>query len=258
MTEATATEMNEMFKDYEGSTEGFEDMSQDTQSVPFLRLLQDMSPAVKKKHADYVDGAEPGMLINTATNKLYPLPLKFVVGKFERYYIEWGADRAGFKGAHAVELIDARIGTELIVDDGYKIVDPKTGNSFSDTYVYYVIFPDHIEDGVCILSLSSSQLKEAKKLNRNLRSTMIPNTKKRALPFFMVWSYSVVDMSNDKGAWSSPKFEMDSFVTQELLDHVTSERKTLEHTPVDFNLLEDNSSKSSSFKPVSDDEDVKY
>ncbi|MCP4229076.1 MAG: hypothetical protein GY771_02875 [bacterium] len=236
-------EMAAMFENYEGSTEGFEDMNGDTQSVPFLRLLQDLSPAVRKKHADYVEGAEAGMLINTATNKLYPTPLKFVVGKFERYYIEWGSERSGFKGAHAVELIEKRIGKDLIMDDGYKVIDPQTNNTFSDTYVYYVLLPDHMEDGVMIMSLSSSQLKEAKRLNRNLRSTMIPNTTRRALPFFMVWNYDIAELSNDKGEWCGPKFVFDAFVTQDVLSYVEDERKELPNKPVNFALLDEDAGK---------------
>ncbi len=232
-------DMAKMFESYEGDEGGFEDMNGDTQSVPFLRLLQDLSPAVRKKHADYVEGAEAGMLINTATNKLYPSPLQFVVGKFERYYIEWGADRSGFKGAHAVELIEGRVGADLIMDEGYKIMDPQTGNTFADTYVYYVLLPDHMEDGVMIMSLSSSQLKEAKKLNRNLRSTMIPGTTRRALPFFMVWNYDVAEMSNDKGEWCSPKFVFNSFVSQGVLTYVESERKALPNKPINLALLEE-------------------
>ncbi len=233
---ATADEMGAMFENYEGDTGGFEDMNGDTQSIPFIRLLQELSPQVRKTKPGYMEDAEVGMLLNTVNNRLYPTPTRFVVGKFERYYIEWKPNRGGFAGVHAVEAIEQRIGRDLIEEDGYKIVDPQTNNTFADTYVYYILLPDYMEDGVCILSLSSSQLKEAKKLNRNLRSTMIPGTTRRALPFFMVWNYEVMEMSNDKGEWIGPKFSLDSFVSQEQLEYVTQERKELPNKPVDFAL----------------------
>jgi len=250
----TPEELASIFKNFEGDTTGFEDMDGNTQSVPFLRLLQDLSPAVRKKHADYVEGAEAGMIMNTITNRLYTAPLRFVVGKFERYYIEWGVDRSGFKGAHAVDLIEERIGRDLLIDDKLKVVDPKTGNTFSDTYVYYVLLPDYVADGVCIISLSSSQLKEAKRLNRNLRSTMIPGTTQRALPFFMVWNYEVVTQSNDKGEWCGPKFTLNGFVTQDQLEYVAKERKELPNKPINFALLEEDAGKDH----VSDDGTVKF
>lgn len=250
----TPEELASIFKNFEGDTSGFEDMDGSTQSVPFLRLLQDGSPLVKKTNPKYVAGLEAGMLINTITNKVYKQPLKFIVGKFERYYIEWGADRSGFKGAHAVELIEGRIGKDLLIDDKFKVLDPKTGNTFSDTYVYYVLFPDYVEDGVCIISLSSSQLKEAKRLNRNLRSTMIPGTTQRALPFFMVWNYEVGPEHNDKGDWYGPKFTLDGFVTQDQLEYVTKERKELPNKPINFALLEEDAGK----EKIVDDGTVKF
>lgn len=250
----TPEEMANIFKTFEGDTSGFEDMNGNTQSVPFLRLLQDLSPAVRKKHAEYVEGAEAGMIMNTITNRLYNPPLRIVVGKFERYYIEWGANRTGFKGAHAVELIESRIGKDLLIDENFKVIDPKTGNAFSDTYVYYVLLPDFIDDGVCIISLSSSQLKEAKRLNRNLRSTFIPGTTQRALPFFTIWNYAVVTQSNDKGEWYGPKFTLDSFINQEQLAFIQKERAELPNKPINFALLEEDAGKE---KPV-DNGPVKY
>jgi hypothetical protein len=238
MTKAKVEDMNKMFEDYEGDTGGYEDMTGATQSVPFIRLLQELSPQCRIKKEEYIEGAAPGMLVNTVTNKLYKTPVRFVVGKFERYYMEWKPNRGGLAGIHAVDVVEDRIGRDLIADEGFKIVDPRSGNEFSDTYVYYVILPDHMEDGVCILSLSSSSLKEAKKLNRNLRSTMLPNSTRRALPFFMIWNYEVKDMNNDKGDWVGPKFTLDGFVNQEQLTHVTEERAELPNKRIDLKLIE--------------------
>jgi len=39
--------------------------------LPFVVLLQDMSPEVKKRDPEYVEGAEPGMYLNKATKQLY-------------------------------------------------------------------------------------------------------------------------------------------------------------------------------------------
>lgn len=238
MTKKTSEEINDIFKNYEDDNSGFEDMTSDAQAIPFVRILQALSPQVKKKKTEYVEGAEPGMVFNTINNKIYPTPLRFIVGKFERYYIEWKPNRGGFAGVHAVEAIEKRLGDDLIIDEKFMAFNPATGNEFAETYVYYVVFPDFVEDGVCIFSFSSSQLKEAKKLNRNLRSTMIPGTKKRALPYFTVWNFEVCEMSNDKGEWFGPRFTFDSFVTQEQLEYVSSERKELPNKSVNLALIE--------------------
>tara|TARA_R100000656_G_scaffold102491_1_gene74560 strand:- start:24 stop:788 length:765 start_codon:yes stop_codon:yes gene_type:complete len=50
---------------------GLENMDKDDLALPFLKLLQSGSDETKKKHANYVEGAEVGMFYNTVTKKLY-------------------------------------------------------------------------------------------------------------------------------------------------------------------------------------------
>lgn len=216
---------------------GFDDINLETMSVPFIRLLQDLSPQLKKNKPEFIAEAEAGQFVNTVNNRLYDSPLRIVVGKFERYIIEWGAARGEFSGAHSVEVFETQIMPKLVRNEKKKLIDPNTGHSFADTYVYYVILPDYMEEGVCILSITSTGIKEAKKLNRNLTHTMIPNSDKRALPYFMVWNAEVTEMSNDQGDWLGIKFTFDSFVTQEQLTCVVAEREALPNKNIDMAML---------------------
>ena len=50
---------------------GLENIDKDDLALPFLKLLQTGSDETKKKHANYVEGAEAGMFYNTVTKKLY-------------------------------------------------------------------------------------------------------------------------------------------------------------------------------------------
>ncbi len=50
---------------------GLENIDKEDLALPFLKLLQSGSYETKKKHAKYVEGAEPGMFYNTVTKKLY-------------------------------------------------------------------------------------------------------------------------------------------------------------------------------------------
>jgi hypothetical protein len=50
---------------------GLENIDKDDLALPFLKLLQASSEEGKKKHANYVEGAEEGMFYNTVTKKLY-------------------------------------------------------------------------------------------------------------------------------------------------------------------------------------------
>lgn len=215
-----------------GDGSGFEEMSLDTMAVPFIRVIQDLSPQLKKSKPEYNPKAKAGMLVNTVTGALYEPPLQLVVGKFERIFIEWGTNRGDFKGAHAPETID--LNTALIRNEKNQLVDPATGHIFSEHYNYYIVLPEHMEEGICLLSLSSSAIKAAKKLNRMLLHSVIPGTTQRAMPYFMVWDLTVVDMSNDQGDWYGVDFVLNSFVNQEVLDCVTDERKALPEKTVDY------------------------
>ena len=46
--------------------------SADDNIVPFIALLQDMSPEVKKRDPEYVEGAEVGFFLNKATKPAAP------------------------------------------------------------------------------------------------------------------------------------------------------------------------------------------
>ena len=58
------------------ANEGLGQLGQEDLAIPFLRILSDTSPQVKKRDPEYVDGAEVGMLFNTLTRDclLYTSP----------------------------------------------------------------------------------------------------------------------------------------------------------------------------------------
>lgn len=219
---------------------GFEDMGADTIAFPFIKILQQLSPQCKKNKPEYIADAEPGMLYNNVTNTVFETPVEVVVGRFDHYYIAWKPERAGYAGAQSPEEIVARMQNgSLKRDDNNRIYDPETKYTYSETYLYYVVFPDNMEEGVCLLSLSSTQLKEAKRWNRLLLSTFLPGTNRRAQPYFMRWNITTPEMSNDKGDWFGFKIDFAGFVNKETLELVCDERKALPATTKpDLALLE--------------------
>ena len=45
--------------------QGAQNISQEDLALPFLKVLGQLSPEVNKRDAKYVEGAEPGKIINT-------------------------------------------------------------------------------------------------------------------------------------------------------------------------------------------------
>ncbi len=229
------------FAQFGNDVEGYEGLNMDTMAIPFIRVLQAMSPQLNKKKAEYIAAAEQGNICNSITGMLYDAPLRMVIGKFERLMIEWKPNRGGFVQAHAPEVVETNPDRYRLLDIQGRLtmVDMETKNHIVDTYMYYVILPDYMQEGVCVLSLSSSQLKQAKKLNRQLLTTYLPGTTQKALPHFMVWTMDVTEESNDKGDWYGLNFAFDTFVDQAQLDYVMEQRAELPNRSVDLNLLED-------------------
>ena len=50
---------------------GFENVDQSSVALPILKLLQNGSGEAQKRNASYVEGAEPGMFLNTVTTVSY-------------------------------------------------------------------------------------------------------------------------------------------------------------------------------------------
>lgn len=226
------------FKDFANDMEGYEGINMDTMAIPFIRILQTLSPQLKKTKAEFIPEAEEGMIINSVSGMIYEKPLRIVIGKFDRHYIEWKPKRAGFVAAHAPELIENE--ARYIRNEKNQLIDPDTNNLLVDTYMYYVLLPDYMDEGVCLISLSSTQLKEAKKLNRMLMTTKLPGTNRKALPYFMEWELDVVEASNDQGDWWAPVFKFARFVGPEVLEHVVEQRAQIPNKTVDYAQIEEN------------------
>ena len=51
--------------------QGIANIKQEDLALPFLKVLGQLSPEVNKRDAKYVEGAQPGMIVNSVTNELY-------------------------------------------------------------------------------------------------------------------------------------------------------------------------------------------
>lgn len=228
------------FEKFANDVEGYEGLNNSTMAIPFIRVLQSLSPQLKKSKPEYIPEAEEGQICNSVSGRIYEAPLRVVIGKFERLFIEWKPNRGGFVQAHSPETCENN--PEYVLNEKYQLV-AANGNILVDTYMYYVLLADFPGEGICVISMSSTQLKEAKKLNRMLMTTFLPGTAKKALPHFMTWTMDTVEMSNDGGDWYNPRFNFEGFVTQDLLEAVVSERKSLPSKTVDYALLNETAGK---------------
>ena len=79
---------------------GSQNMTQEDLALPFLKVLGQLSPEVNKRDGKYVEGAEPGMILNTVTNEVFDgtKGIDVLPVFYERKYVEW-QDRGEGNGA---------------------------------------------------------------------------------------------------------------------------------------------------------------
>jgi hypothetical protein len=71
-----------------------QDFGRDMLIIPRLGILQDLSPQVKERRAEYVEGAKVGDIFNNINNAIDKSVI-FVPAKFNVRYIAWGINRGG-------------------------------------------------------------------------------------------------------------------------------------------------------------------
>lgn len=219
------------FMDAEDMGAGFEGAGKDAYAIPFLQLLQKMSPIVDEDNPKHVPGAKAGMIYNTVTGALYDVkttPLELIQSAYRHSFIRWGSrdgDQGGFKGEITPEEMDAIIARKevenvdgkLFVKDAEGKIDVKKSDYYADTRAHYVIVVDPTtgESMAAILSLASTQIKSSKMLMTLLQNKKVTIGTRVGTPatYANKIKMTTTVQQNDKGTWSTAKFELDGLVT---------------------------------------------
>lgn len=190
---------------------GFEEAGFESYALPFLTVLQSLSPQVKKSEAEYIKGAEEGMLFNTATQELMDgeAGVQIVPVHYRRAFLEWvpRAKGGGFKGEMDPNNPDILKCTKN--DMGRDILP--NGNECADTRIHYVLVvkPDGAINWA-VMSMTYTQIKKSKVLMsqlQNLKFKRADGSKFTPPTYASIFNVTTVPESNDKGSWMGWKFE---------------------------------------------------
>ena len=179
---------------------GTQNISQEDLALPFLKVLGQLSPEVNKTHGKYVEGAEPGKIINTFTNELYS-NINVVPVFYKRKYIEW-QDRGTSTGAPvAIHESDSDIISQTTRGKDYKDRLPN-GNYLENTADHFVILLGDSPQ-TALISMKATQLKVSRKWNSMMMGIKMQGKNGLFTPptYSHIYSLKPVQMSNDKGTW---------------------------------------------------------
>lgn len=219
----------EIFAGHEG--EGLDYDTSELQ-IPFIRVIQALSPQIKKTDPAFIPGASMGDIFNTVTGDHWSGEEGIIVVPCyqETKYLKFKPREQG--GGFMGEMDKADPDISRTTRSGAKEILPD-GNELVKSDQHYCIIVD--EDGIPsfgIVDMKSSALKVSRRWKTQLKMLTVKHPKTGALvspPLFGTqWKLSVVEESNDQGSWYNWTISNAGFVQdKELLDAAMNFRKSI-------------------------------
>jgi len=212
MTTTGPTDLAEY--DY-GEDQG-EALGSEHQLIPFLKILQGLSPECQGEEAK----GRPGMIANSATGEIYSGKdgIVLTLAEIGHAFLAWKPDRGGFAGRH-----DPR---SAVVQHAQKTqefgewTDDK-GNTLDDTFEMYVIVEnDGQPDDWAILSFSRTKIKAYKAYMSRVGKIRVGPGRQQVPPLFAHrFRLTTQLVTNDQGSYYVPVLTpaVDNDVSKSLL-----------------------------------------
>ena len=162
---------------------GFENQTQEDVTLPFLKILEGLSPQVAKKVGEGgVTGARPGMLFNSVTETLTDGDegLVIVPAFTQHVFVEWRPERGGFVAVHQLDsqvVKDAKAGSPEfgVYSTDYTRREgkwPFAGNELVETFYVYAI--EELSGNPVVLAFTSTRISGYKVWNSKLSMFQVP------------------------------------------------------------------------------------
>ena len=184
------------------ANKGSQNIAQDDLALPFLKVLGHLSPEINKQHAKYLEGAQPGMIINTVSNQLFDgaKGINVLPVFYKRQYIEW-QERGASMGApvNIYEASDTLPKTQRSKDNKDRLAN---GNYLETTASHFVILITDTPT-TALISMKATQLKVSRKWNSLMMGLKMQGKNGLFTPptYSHIYNLKAVQMSNDKGTW---------------------------------------------------------
>jgi hypothetical protein len=193
--------------------QGFENTTSDELSVPFLNLLQALSPQIDEEDPQYVEGAKAGLYYNTVSDELSK-EIVFHAAAYQHVFVEWVPREAG-GGFVAVHDRNSDTVKNAISANGGSAIDLKLGeNDLIETYYLYAMIQDAEGDfGQVVVPFTSTKIKAFRDWLTRARQLMQPRANgkgKYRVPMAAVrYRLGIAKTENEKGKFYVPTIGFD-------------------------------------------------
>lgn len=223
---------------------GLETMTTDDKAIPFIALVQSLSPQRQRDNAKYIDDAEEGDIFNTVTSELYKadVGLEVIPIHFKKVFNVWTPrdEGGGFHGSFpSREKAGGRP-----PEDGSRFGKWFTddGNEVVDTAEHYLLVRSATGAWTpALLSMTSTKLKVSRTWNTRMSMVTIPGTDKPAPTFARTYVIRSASQKNDKGTFHNYLIADGRWVTKEEYAAAKTFREALlkGEVKVDYTKAED-------------------
>ena len=212
-TQVVASELDKMLEADAGV--GLENITTEDMQIPFIRIIQALSPQLQKDDPLYIKGAEQGDIFNTVSQEIYKQDEGVIVvpAFFEKKFLEFQLRSSG--GGFVRELAADDKDITMTSREGTIELLPN-GNELVRTHQHLVIAQS--ADGTIapsVLDMKKTQLKVSRRWNTLKNSARLPSG--ALMPIYgTAWQLTTVLEANDQGKWFNYKLDRINDVTPEI------------------------------------------
>ena len=212
-TQVVASELDKMLEADAGV--GLENITTEDMQIPFIRIIQALSPQLQKDDPLYIKGAEQGDIFNTVSQEVFKQDegITLVPAFFEKKFLEFQLRSSG--GGFVRELAADDKDIAMTNREGTIEMLPN-GNELVRTHQHLVIAKS--ADGTiapCVLDMKKTQLKVSRRWNTLKNSARLPS--RALMPIYgTAWQLTTVLEANDRGKWFNYKLDRINDVTPEI------------------------------------------
>lgn len=200
--ETTALAAFEGYGEFEGR--GFQNQTQDDVAIPFLNILQAMSPEVQP---DGVEGAKAGMLINSVTQELFD-EVQIVPAVTQHVYVAWKPRDEGGGIVATYQPTDDVVKAAKARSTEFGKYKDEDGNDLVETfYLACIVCVGEDVKGMAMIAFTSTKIKAYKSIMGRIRPFQIPVGDGRRIspPLFAhLLTLRTQSQKNNKGSFYVP------------------------------------------------------
>lgn len=173
--------------------------------IPFIRIIQALSPQVNKKDPAFIDGADQGDAFNTVTSEFWTGEegLLVIPCYQETKFLEFVPRESG--GGFMGELEPNNPDIQNTERKGAKEILPNGNELVKSDQHYCLVVGDSGMVQPAIVDMKSSQLKVSRRWKTQIAMQKIRHPKTDALltpaVYATMWRLNTLQESNDQGTW---------------------------------------------------------